>query len=99
MVRNPRGTYSQAAAVLNAGCPLDLNLSAFPVTMCTRTLIGKSPALLWRTAADCFRVEIARSYSAYIWHFLNDARREFMVEGSAVRLEAGVDSGASSPLQ
>ncbi len=31
-----------AAAVLNAGCPLDLDLSAFPVGMCTRTVLAKA---------------------------------------------------------
>ncbi|MFX8747406.1 sarcosine oxidase subunit gamma family protein, partial [Acinetobacter baumannii] len=41
-----------AADVLNAGCPLDLRLDAFPVGMCTRTLFAKAEIVLWRTDAQ-----------------------------------------------
>jgi sarcosine oxidase subunit gamma len=57
---------SDAATVLNGGCPLDLHVDAFPVGMCTRTVFGKSEFLLWRHAADGFHVEVARSYAAYV---------------------------------
>jgi sarcosine oxidase subunit gamma len=67
----------RAANVLNTGCPLDLDPSAFPVGMCTRTLIGKGQVVLWRTAADTFHVDAARSYSAYVWRLLDEACREF----------------------
>lgn len=67
----------QAAYVLNHGCPLDLTLAAFPVGMCTRTLVGRTEAVLWRTAAETFHVEVWRSFAAYLAGFLVEARREF----------------------
>jgi sarcosine oxidase subunit gamma len=62
-----------AADLLNAGCPLDLDLEAFPVGMCTRTLLGKAEIVLWREGAETFRVEVARSFAEYAWDFLAEA--------------------------
>lgn len=67
----------EAATVLAAGCPLDLDPSAFPVGMCTRTVLGKAEIVLWRTAATIFRIEVWRSFAPYVWHFLDEARGEF----------------------
>jgi sarcosine oxidase subunit gamma len=66
-----------AAATLNAGCPLDLDPEAFPVGMCTRTVLAKAEIVLWRTAPATFRVEVSRSFAAYAWSFLVEASREF----------------------
>ncbi len=66
-----------ATAALNAGCPLDLDVPAFPPGMCTRTVLAKSEIVLWRTAAETFRVEVWRSFAAYVWSFLAEASREF----------------------
>jgi sarcosine oxidase subunit gamma len=66
-----------AASVLNAGCPLDLDPSAFPVGMCTRTVLAKAEIVLWRTAAQSFHVEAWRSFLPYVWAFLAEAAREF----------------------
>ncbi len=63
----------QAATLLAAGCPLDLDARAFPVNMCTRTVLGKAEVVLWRTAADAFRVEVWRSFAAYLSAFLAEA--------------------------
>ena len=72
----------QAAAVLNAGCPLDLSESAFPPGSATRTLLGKSEIVLIRaSAAPLYRVECWRSFSTYVHGLLNEA--VFGVEGSA----------------
>ena len=72
----------QAAAVLNAGCPLDLSEAAFPPGSATRTLLGKSEIVLIRaTAAPLYRVECWRSFSTYVHGFLNEA--VFGAEGSA----------------
>ncbi|ABY32113.1 sarcosine oxidase subunit gamma [Methylorubrum extorquens] len=72
----------QAAAVLNAGCPLDLSEAAFPPGSATRTLLGKSEIVLIRaTAAPLYRVECWRSFSTYVHGFLNEA--VFGVEESA----------------
>ncbi len=70
-------TGPDAAAALNAGCPLDLDPEAFPVGMCTRTVLAKSEIVLWRTAPATFRVEVSRSFAMYAWRFLIEASREF----------------------
>ncbi|UVK40608.1 sarcosine oxidase subunit gamma [Mesorhizobium sp. AR10] len=62
-----------AAAAVNAGCPQDLSLEAFPVGACSRTILGKVEIVLLRTAADAFRVECWRSFSDYVFTFLSEA--------------------------
>jgi sarcosine oxidase, subunit gamma len=66
-----------AADILNSGCPLDLDLAAFPVGMCTRTVLAKAEIVLWRTASDVFRIEVWRSFTDYVVRFLNEAANEF----------------------
>jgi sarcosine oxidase subunit gamma len=66
-----------AAEILNSGCPLDLGLVAFPVGMCTRTVLAKAEIVLWRTAPDVFRIEVWRSFTDYVARFLDEAAREF----------------------
>jgi heterotetrameric sarcosine oxidase gamma subunit len=68
----------RAAWVINAFCALDLHPSAFPVGMCTRTVFGKAEIVLWRTEAETFRIEVARSFAPYVWACLEEARREFL---------------------
>jgi sarcosine oxidase subunit gamma len=65
-----------ATALLNTGCPLDLDPSAFPVGMCTRTVFGKAEIVLWRTSEDVFHLEVWRSFAAYVSAFLAEAARE-----------------------
>jgi sarcosine oxidase, subunit gamma len=66
-------TGAFAATLLNAGCPLDLDTIAFPPGACTRTVCGKTEIVLWRQSADRFQVEVARSFAAYLWAFLEQA--------------------------
>lgn len=68
---------AQAARVLNHGCPLDLHISAFPVGMSTRTLLGKAEIVLMRTGPDVFQIDVWRSFASYVWKFLEEARQEF----------------------
>ena len=65
-----------AALLLNAGCPLDLDDSAFPVGMCTRTVLAKAEIVLWRTGQDVFHVEVWRSFADYVSSFLAEVARE-----------------------
>ena len=65
----------QAVTLLAAGCPLDLDASAFPVGMCTRTMLAKAEIVLWRTGSLEFRVEVGRSFAAYVSQFLAEAAR------------------------
>ena len=69
-------TGPAAAAAINAGCPQDLLLAAFPVGACSRTILGKIDIVLLRTAKDSFRVECWRSFSDYAWAFLTEAARD-----------------------
>jgi sarcosine oxidase subunit gamma len=70
----------QATVVLNAGCPLDFDPDAFPIGMCTRTVLAKAEIVLWRTGAQAFRIEAWRSFLPYVWRFLEEAAREFAAE-------------------
>lgn len=69
-------TGSGCEATINAGCPQDLALSAFPVGAASRTILGKIEIVLLRTAEDGFRVECWRSFSDYAFTFLSDAARD-----------------------
>ncbi len=69
----------RAAAVLNAGCPLDLALSAFPIGAATRTLFGKAEIILWRRGETHFYVGLWRSFAAYVWELMTQARLEHEV--------------------
>jgi sarcosine oxidase subunit gamma len=62
-----------AAATVNAGCPQDLSLAAFPVGACSRTILGKVEIVLLRTGEWDFRVECWRSFADYVWTFLSEA--------------------------
>jgi sarcosine oxidase, subunit gamma len=65
-----------AANTVNAGCPQDLSLAAFPVGACSRTILGKVEIVLLRTGEDAFRVECWRSFSDYVFTFLIEAARD-----------------------
>lgn len=66
---------AQAATLLAAGCPLDLDAAAFPIGMCTRTVLAKAEVVLWRTASEAFRLEVWRSFMDYVSQFLAEAAR------------------------
>ncbi|MGH7749923.1 MAG: sarcosine oxidase subunit gamma [Candidatus Dormibacteria bacterium] len=64
-----------AALLLAAGCPLDLEAGAFPVGMCTRTVLAKAEVVLWRTDPQLFRLEVWRSFATYVAAFLTESAR------------------------
>lgn len=68
MLAGPR-----AAEALNAGCPLDLDMRAFPVGMATRTILGKIEIALLRLGEEDWRVEVWRSFAPYALEFLRAA--------------------------
>jgi len=73
-----------AAELLSSGCPLDLDTRAFPVDMCTRTMLAKAEVVLWRTGTQTFRLEVWRSFAAYVSLFLAEAGRGMrMSEGAS----------------
>jgi sarcosine oxidase, subunit gamma len=65
-----------AERLLSAGCPLDLDLRAFPVGMSTRTLMVKAEIGLWRRAEQTFRIEVWRSFAPYVARILDEAARD-----------------------
>ena len=69
-------TGAGAANTVNAGCPQDLSLVAFPVGACSRTILGKVEIVLLRTGEDAFRAECWRSFSDYVFTFLTEAARD-----------------------
>ena len=65
-----------ASALLNSGCPLDLDTAAFPVGMCTRTLLAKAEVVLWRRGIEEYHLEVGRSFSDYVLGWLREANQE-----------------------
>ena len=61
---------SQAADVINTGCPLDLAARAFPIGAATRTLFAKAEIILMRCPnleqAPRYRIECWRSFGRYL---------------------------------
>jgi sarcosine oxidase, subunit alpha len=70
-------TGHRATWCLNAFCALDLDVRAFPVGMCTRTVLGAAEVVLWRIAPEVFHLDVARSLVPYVWSCLEEARFEF----------------------
>jgi sarcosine oxidase subunit gamma len=64
----------EAPLVLNAGCPLDFDIAAFPIGMCTRTIMAKATVVIWRRDAHMFYLNTWRSFAPYVWDFLIEAR-------------------------
>ncbi len=51
-------------------------MAAFPIGMCTRTVLAKAEITLWRIAAGTFRLEVARSLTPYVRAFMLQAARD-----------------------
>jgi sarcosine oxidase subunit gamma len=64
---------ARAADALNFGVALDLDERAFPVGMVVRTLFLKAEITLWRRGLAHWRVEVARSFAAYLAEALGAA--------------------------
>src|SRR6202049_3392511 len=69
-----------AATILSGACPLDLDLTEFPVGMCTRTVLAKADIVLWRTRQDAFHLEVWRSFGGYVTGLLSEIATEFYGE-------------------
>jgi heterotetrameric sarcosine oxidase gamma subunit len=71
-------TGRYAAWCLNGFCALDLDPRGFPVGSVTRTVFGQAEIVLWRTDADSFHMEVARSFAPYVWTSLETARQALL---------------------
>jgi sarcosine oxidase, subunit gamma len=43
--------------------------------MCTRTMLAKAEVVLWRRAREVFRLEVWRSFAAYLTQYLAESAR------------------------
>lgn len=57
---------TDATRLLNAGCPLDLSLDAFPIGKTTRTIFESASIILTRTGETDFQIECWRSFAPYL---------------------------------
>jgi sarcosine oxidase subunit gamma len=48
--------------------------------MCTRTVLAKAEVVLWRTGVESFRLDVARSFVAYVSQFLAEAVRSSLMD-------------------
>ena len=69
-----RGPF--ATAMINTGCPLDLDLEAAPIGFCTRTVFAKAEIVLWRRTESCFQLQTWRSFVPYVTGLLALAAEE-----------------------
>ncbi len=65
----------RARDLLAHGCPLDLDDAAFPVGMCTRTVLARAEVVLWRRSPEEYHLESGRSFSGYVLGWLKEAER------------------------
>jgi sarcosine oxidase subunit gamma len=73
-----------ARDVLAKGCPLDLHPRSFTSGSCAQSLLAKASVLIHLVEDDpaagpAFEVYVARSFSQYLWAWLEDAGREYGV--------------------
>ena len=78
-------TGVSAAELIAHGCPHNVSLEAFPVGACSRTVFGKAEIVLYRPAAETFRIEVWRSFSDYVFAYLADAARDLGWPGAQLR--------------
>ena len=63
--------------MLKKSTPIDLHPSEFPVGKVVSTVFAKSTAVIRRTGEKQFELVIRRSFSDYLWLWIQDASREF----------------------
>ena len=71
-------TGEDARSVLMKGCPLDLHERVFRSGCSTRTLLGKVQVILHQVSEQPeYDIYVNRSFSEFVWNWLEDAVREF----------------------
>lgn len=63
--------------LLQKATPIDLHLSVFPVGKVVSTLFAKSTTTIRRTGEQRFELVVRRSFSDYIWLWIQDASLEY----------------------
>ena len=85
------------ADAINCFNAIDLGESAFPVSMCTRTLFGKAEIVLWRTGRDAFRIEVWRSFAPYVMACLQEAISDPSIGAAATSIRSPMRAGWRTP--
>ncbi|MGF1611189.1 MAG: sarcosine oxidase subunit gamma [Kiloniellales bacterium] len=76
----------RARDLLAKGCPLDLHPRVFGPGRCAGSLLAKAVVVLHQTSGAAgdegaddptFDIYVARSFAEYLWHWLEDAAREY----------------------
>ncbi|MBI3706824.1 MAG: sarcosine oxidase subunit gamma [Proteobacteria bacterium] len=67
-----------AGDVLRKGSGLDIHPREFAPDHCAQTTLAKARIILWqRDETPTYYLFVDRSYAEYLWHWLEDAAREF----------------------
>lgn len=66
-----------AKDVIKKSSPADVHDSEFPVGKVVTTIFAKSSAIICRTGENEFELVIRRSFSDYLWLWIQDASREY----------------------
>ncbi len=68
----------RARDLLAKGCPLDLHPRVFGPGSCAQGQLAKAPVLIHQVSDEpAFDIYVLRSFSDYLWHWLEDAAREY----------------------
>jgi sarcosine oxidase subunit gamma len=69
--------------MLKKSTPIDFHSKEFPVGKVVSTIFAKSTAIIRRTGESKFELVIRRSFSDYVWLWIQDSSREYglVVEG------------------
>jgi sarcosine oxidase subunit gamma len=84
----------RSAFLINHGCPLDLSAEAFENGRCTRTVLGKSEIILSRLGERAFEIDVLRSFTPYVVHFLREASIGLNASSKIGSGKDGVQDGA-----
>lgn len=68
---------ARAQQVLDKSCRLDLDPVTFPAGSALVTLLGTVNVILWRVAADAWRIMPRSSFASYTARWLLDGMREY----------------------
>jgi len=66
-----------AKDVIKKSSPIDLHPSEFPVGKVVTSVFAKSSAVIRRSGEETFELVIRRSFSDYLWLWIQDASREY----------------------
>ena len=76
---------SHAHQVLAKGCPLDMHRRVFKPGQCAQTILARADMIIHKTAEEAYDIIVLRSFTEYVWTWLEDAAREY-----GIRVIAGL---------